>query len=194
MHPGLHRNLLRLFKRLPTSARRRVVRTISPSFTVGAMCFIERSDGALLLVEHVYRRRWGVPGGLLEKGEDPADAALREVREEVGLDVVLIGEPAVVVDPVPQRVDVVYRARVSPGCDPADASPRSPEIASLRWFPARDLPELQHETAGAFVALARAQGAGEGARSMVRTGPGAGGGPTGSVAGAAVRPVHGSGA
>lgn len=165
MHPGLHRTLLRLFRALPTPARRRVVRTLSPSFTVGSMCFIERDDGALLLVEHVYRRRWGVPGGLLERREDPAEAALREVKEEVGLDVVLLGEPAVVVDPIPQRVDIVYRARVAPGCDPASAEPRSPEIAGVGWFPPRDLPELQHETAGAFVALARAQGTGPEVRS-----------------------------
>lgn len=162
MHPGLHRSLLRVFRALPRGARRRVVRTIAPSFTVGSMCFIERPDGALLLVRHVYRRRWGVPGGLLERGEDPAEAAVREVREEVGLDVVLLGEPAVVVDPEPQRVDIVYRARVAPGVDWRDASPRSPEIGTVGWFPPRDLPELQHETAGAFVALARVRGAGEG--------------------------------
>ncbi|HEU5152154.1 MAG TPA: NUDIX hydrolase [Iamia sp.] len=161
MHPGLHRTLLKVFRALPTGARRRVVRTIAPSFTVGSMCFIERPDGALLLVRHVYRQRWGVPGGLLERGEEPGVAAVREVREEVGLDVVLLGEPAVVVDPEPQRVDIVYRARVAPGCDWRDAAPRSPEIATVEWFPPRDLPELQHETAGAFVALARVRAAGE---------------------------------
>jgi 8-oxo-dGTP pyrophosphatase MutT (NUDIX family) len=162
MHPGLHRALLRVFRALPTGARRRVVRTIAPSFTVGAMCFIERPDGALLLVQHIYRRRWGVPGGLLERGEDPADAAVREVKEEVGIDVVLLGEPAVVVDAEPQRVDIVYRGRVAPDVDWRDAAPRSPEIARVEWFPPRDLPELQHETAGAFVALARVRSAGEG--------------------------------
>ncbi|CAN5707094.1 MAG: NUDIX hydrolase [Iamia sp.] len=170
MHPGLHRVLLLLFRRLPTTARRRVVRTISPSFTVGAMCFIERDDGALLLVEHIYRRRWGVPGGLLERREDPSDAALREVREEVGLDVVLVGEPAVVVDAIPQRVDVVYRARLAPGCDPDGATPLSPEIKGLRWFPRTGLPELQHETAGALVALGRIQSAAGDGRGSGRAG------------------------
>lgn len=170
MHPGLHRALLKVFRALPTGARRRVVRTIAPSFTVGSMCFIERPDGALLLVRHVYRRRWGVPGGLLERGEEPADAAVREVREEVGIDVVLLGEPAVVVDPEPQRVDIVYRARVAPGADWRDASPRSPEIATVEWFRPTELPELQHETAGAFVALARVRGAGEAARGVPRAG------------------------
>jgi 8-oxo-dGTP pyrophosphatase MutT (NUDIX family) len=168
MHPGLHRTLLQVFRRLPTGARRRVVRTVAPSFTVGSMCFIERSDGTLLLVEHLYRRRWGVPGGLLERGETPAGAAVREVREEVGIDIVLVGEPAVVVDARPQRVDIVYRARVAPGCDPDRAAPRSPEITSVGWFAPGDLPELQHETAAAFVALARVRRAGEAERPMGR--------------------------
>lgn len=170
MHPGLHRTLLKVFRALPTGARRRVVRTIAPSFTVGSMCFIERPDGALLLVRHIYRHRWGVPGGLLERGEAPAVAAVREVREEVGIDVVLLGEPAVVVDAEPQRVDIVYRAKVAPGVDWRDAAPRSPEIGTVEWFAPTELPELQHETAGAFVALARARAGVDPARSVPRAG------------------------
>lgn len=152
----LHVVLLHVFQRLPTWARRRVVRTMAPSYTVGAMCFIERDDGALLLVRQVYRKHWGVPGGLLERGEDAADAARREVFEEVGLAVDLVGEACVVVDPEPQRVDVLYRAHVAAGTDPDDAEPRSPEIVDAQWFPRHGLPDLQHETASALVAMARA--------------------------------------
>ena len=155
MRDRLHLSLLRLYQRLPTWARRRIVRTVAPSFTVGAMCFIERSDGALLLVRQAYRKRWGVPGGLLERGEDAADGARREVFEEVGLAIDLVGEPRVVVDAEPQRVDVVYRATVSAGVDPAIAAPGSPEILEVRWFPREALPELQHETVTALLALAR---------------------------------------
>ena len=54
-----------------------VVRRVAPSFTVGAMCIIERADGRVLLIRHLYRKRWGVPGGLLERRETPADAAPR---------------------------------------------------------------------------------------------------------------------
>lgn len=151
----LHLLSLRFYRRLPVHLRRRVVRTIAPGFTVGSMCVIERNDGALLLVQLSYRNRWGVPGGLLKRGEDPAAAARREVVEEVGLEVVLLGEPAVVVEAEPRRVDLIYRARVAPGHDPAEASPRSPEIVTAAWFPADDLPELQHETSCALVALAR---------------------------------------
>jgi 8-oxo-dGTP diphosphatase len=151
----LHRVALQVFRRLPREARRRVVRTIAPGFTVGAVCIIERDDGAVLLVQLSYRQRWGVPGGLLKRGEDPATAARREVREEVGLEVVLLGEPAVVVAAQARRVDLIYRARLAPGQDPDAARPGSPEIVTARWFPADDLPELQHETSGALVAMAR---------------------------------------
>ncbi|WP_436792598.1 NUDIX hydrolase [Actinospongicola halichondriae] len=153
----LHRSALNVFGRLPIPVRRRVVRTISPSFTVGAMCFIERDDGALLLVRHSYRERWGVPGGLLERGERARDGAMREVMEEVGVAVELLGEPAVVVDARPQRVDVIFRARPIGTDEELDAvRPGSPEIVEARWFPADGLPELQFETADALVTLARA--------------------------------------
>lgn len=158
MRDRLHLAMLRAYRRLPSGARRRAVRAISPSFTVGAMCFIERSDGRLLLVRHAYRSRWGVPGGLLNRREEAAHGARREVLEEVGLEVVLLGEPRVVVDPEPQRVDLVFRARPAPGADPDAVAPGSPEIVEVRWFDRDELPELQHETTEAFVALARATG------------------------------------
>ncbi len=151
----IHLLALRVFRRLPVQARRRVVRTIAPGYTVGAMCCIERDDGALLLVRLSYRHRWGVPGGLLKRGEDPADAAHREVLEEVGVEIDLVGEPAVVVDAEARRVDLIFRARLRRSADAANAAPGSPEIVEARWFPADQLPELQHETSSALVALAR---------------------------------------
>ena len=150
----LHRFALRCFARLPRSVRRRMVRHITPNYTVGAICVIERADGAVLLVRQAYRERWGVPGGLLNRGEDAHAGALREVREEVGIDVELLGEPAVVVEPAPQRIDIVFRARPV-GEVPVEATPTSPEIVDARWFAPDDLPELQHETSAALVALAR---------------------------------------
>jgi 8-oxo-dGTP pyrophosphatase MutT (NUDIX family) len=149
-----HLALLHIYRKLPAIVRRVIVRTIAPSFTVGTCCVIERGDGAVLLVRHSYRERWGTPGGLLKRGEDADAAARREVLEEVGLDVVLEGDPAVVVTAEYQRVDLVYRAWLR---DPAvfDPTSRSPEIVDAQWFAPDALPELQPETAGAFMALAR---------------------------------------
>lgn len=151
----IHLTALKIFRRLPVRARRFVVHRIAPGYSVGAMCFIERDDGALLLVRLSYRDRWGVPGGLLKRGEAPEAAAHREVLEEVGVEIDLVGEPAVVVDATARRVDLAYRARLANGQDPGSARPGSPEIVQARWFPRDALPELQHETTGALVVLAR---------------------------------------
>jgi 8-oxo-dGTP pyrophosphatase MutT (NUDIX family) len=152
---ALHLALLRLFRRLPRRARIAVVHGVSPSFSVGAICVIERADGRVLVVRQSYRDRWGFPGGLLKRGEAVADGARRETFEEVGLDIELLGEPAVVVAPGPRRVDVVYRCRPVAGADPDAARPMSPEILEVRWAPRDELPELQHEASGGLVALAR---------------------------------------
>lgn len=151
----LHRFALQVYGRLPVRARRQVVRTIAPAYTVGSICVIERADGAVLLVRLTYRNSWGLPGGLLKRGETPAEAGRREVMEESGLEVDLVGDPAVVVDAEAQRVDIVFRARPAASVDPASARAASPEIVELAWFPADDLPDLQFETSGALVALAR---------------------------------------
>jgi ADP-ribose pyrophosphatase YjhB (NUDIX family) len=148
----VHRTLLRLFRRLPNRLRLAAVHALNPSYTVGAMCAIRRDDGSLLLVRHSYRPRWAIPGGLCRPREEVADGARREVREEVGLDVELVGEPAVVVDPYERRVDVVFAARPLDGTVAASASA---EIVESRWFAPDHLPDLQHETVSALGALAR---------------------------------------
>ena len=140
---------------MPRPIRRWIVRLVAPSFTIGAACVIERDDGELLLVRVVYRDGWGLPGGLINRREDIDACARREVREETGLAVDLVGEPAVVVDARPQRVDVIYKARPARGADPDAVVPRSPEVSDVRWFPANALPQLQPEAVGALVALAR---------------------------------------
>jgi ADP-ribose pyrophosphatase YjhB (NUDIX family) len=43
------------------------------------------NDGRLLLVRSSYRRQYTLPGGFLKRGEDPRQAALRELSEELSL-------------------------------------------------------------------------------------------------------------
>jgi 8-oxo-dGTP pyrophosphatase MutT (NUDIX family) len=66
-----------------------VSRTQSRKFrTVRAV--LHQDDRFLLVVHHGYAwrsERWGLPGGRIESGEDFADAARRELREELSIHV-----------------------------------------------------------------------------------------------------------
>ena len=145
----------RTWGRLPGVARRFLIRRGTPSFHVGSICIIERADGELLLVRLSYRPKWGFPGGLLKRGESPVDAAHRETREEIGVEVVLGDNPKVVVDPDSRRVDVIFTGRPAAG-EAERSRPRSPEILEVRWFPAGGLPDLQEEAVAALIELGRA--------------------------------------
>src|SRR4029079_11811723 len=102
---------LRTFRRLPAPVRRTLGRGGTPSVRVGAVCLIERED-RLLMLRQPHRVGWSLPGGLLDRGESAADAVVREVREELGLQIE-VGRPVtVVVDSPLRRVDVIFRVRV----------------------------------------------------------------------------------
>ncbi|PID31285.1 hypothetical protein CR983_01915 [Candidatus Saccharibacteria bacterium] len=52
-----------------------------------ANVIIENSAGQLLVVKANYKSYWTLPGGWIDAGETPSAAAVREVREEVGIEV-----------------------------------------------------------------------------------------------------------
>ena len=141
--------LLRGFGRLPRRVRRALIHLGAPSYSVGAMCVIDRDDGDVLLVRQSYRDGWAAPGGLLRRREEPEVGARREAKEEVGVDVDTLGGPSVIIDVKARRIDVVFRCRIQPPV-PDVFAPDSVEIVEARWFSRNALPAMQKETAEAF--------------------------------------------
>jgi len=71
-------------------------------------------DGKVLLIHHRQLDKWLPLGGHIELDEDPEQAALREAKEESGLDVELLGERPPTTSPgtraliAPRFLDIHY--------------------------------------------------------------------------------------
>ncbi|WP_433260612.1 NUDIX domain-containing protein [Micromonospora vinacea] len=65
------------------------------SFYAAAAAFITDPAGNVLLVKPTYRDHWAFPGGYVDEGEYPHDACAREIREELGISV-MVGDLLVV--------------------------------------------------------------------------------------------------
>jgi 8-oxo-dGTP diphosphatase len=97
--------------------------------------------GRVLLVKPTYKAGWDIPGGYVEPGESPKQAAHREVREELGI-TPPIGR-LLVVDwaPHPSEGDKVLfvfdGGQLDAGNGPFGAAPD--EIAEVRFWSGDDL-------------------------------------------------------
>lgn len=152
----LYRWFLRFYGALPFTVRTAAVRLVKPKYTVGTIPFVVRADGRVLLVRHSYKERWATPGGFVDRREAAVDAAVREVREEVGLAVRMVTGPLVALDPIGQRVEVVFLAEPLDDATADLVTPTSAEIEAAEWFDPRSLPPLQDETSAGWSALLRA--------------------------------------
>ena len=114
-------------------------------------------DGKVLLIHHRKLDKWLPLGGHIELDEDPEQAAVREAKEESGLDVELFGERPPTTEPgtraliAPRFLDIhrisathehigmIYWARPKSGTTTLAVD----EHHDIRWCSTSDLDQLQ---------------------------------------------------
>ena len=102
---------------------------------------IANDAGEVLLIRRSDNDNWALPGGAIDIGESLAQAAVRETREETGVDCEITGLVGIYTDPghvilytsngeVRQECSIVLTARPTGG-QPTPSS----ETSEVRWVP-----------------------------------------------------------
>jgi ADP-ribose pyrophosphatase YjhB (NUDIX family) len=135
----LKRTLLKIWRDLPVWLQVVLSRLIQPLHRVFVAAVILDSDRNILLVKSTYQRfhPWGLPGGAMEYGEHPEEAAVREIWEETGLNV--SSERLLLVRSwPPDRLGLYYLCRVTGGTfRPSD------EVSEFAYFSLEHLPDVK---------------------------------------------------
>jgi 8-oxo-dGTP diphosphatase len=113
----------------------------------GAAAVIVKEVNEVLLQRRGDNGLWGLPGGAIEPGEEPAEAVIREVYEETGLHVVPVsivgiygGQANMSEYPNGDRaayISITFKCRVTGG----DLRLDGDETLELRYFDWRSLPD-----------------------------------------------------
>lgn len=110
-----------------------------------AAVVLHDEEGRVLLCLHSDKNIWVTPGGLIEPGEQPADAAKRETLEEIGLVVEITGIMGVYGGPdlfidypngdKAAYIGIIFRGRITGGT----LRPDGDEILDARYFTREEL-------------------------------------------------------
>jgi 8-oxo-dGTP diphosphatase len=136
------RLLLKIWRILPFWMQRMASIIVRPHYQVAVGGMIFNKQGQLLLCEHTYRRLhpWGLPGGDLKPGEDPAEGVRREIQEETGLEVqnvrLILAESS---REIHQVALTFLCTEVSGAFIPNE------EVSAIHYFDTDKLPEFFHE-------------------------------------------------
>ncbi|HKX17036.1 MAG TPA: NUDIX hydrolase [bacterium] len=125
-----------VWRMLPGWAGTALTWCFNAHFVIGTVAVIQDHDGRVLLARHTYRRSspWALPGGWVRRGEDPGDAIVREIAEETGLTIEVLG-PLTVQQEGARHFTIVYAARVTGG-----AFRSSAEVSEVRFVASGDWP------------------------------------------------------
>ncbi|WP_131767952.1 NUDIX domain-containing protein [Candidatus Protofrankia californiensis] len=118
------------------------------SIVPAATAIVPDGEGRVLLIRRSDNGRWALPGGQMDIGEHLAGSAVREVKEETGLDVEVVKIIGIYTDPrhviayddgeVRQQFAVCFETRVTGGSLLADGS----EARDARFVAAEELDGL----------------------------------------------------
>ncbi|MBX9771146.1 MAG: NUDIX hydrolase [Candidatus Obscuribacterales bacterium] len=107
---------------------------------VGALFFNTSSD--LLIVKPTYKAWWSIPGGVIEKEESPRSACIREIKEEIGLDVQRLDLLCVDwTSPMPGRGDalqLIFHAGILRADEIESIKLADDEISEYRFVPVEE--------------------------------------------------------
>jgi ADP-ribose pyrophosphatase YjhB (NUDIX family) len=137
-----------VFYRLPPRWRRRLVRLGSAKFVVGTVVLVRDPQDRIVLLRQPPGYGWGLPAGLLKRGENEQAGAARELFEETGLRVPARAmqplRPNALVHSSGRWIDLVFTTRV-----PADATLTvdGGEVYEAAWYRVDALPALTAPTA-----------------------------------------------